>query len=319
MQDAVRVTSLACALVLISLTLCACTSMHETEKLSNPPSLHGPLPLDTAVNAQITEPVDVAKRQYDNYYSAFQAFQEACDRVGQAQVSGAPTCQEHHRYYFEQGIGLVDSYCRVWFRQMDDHSRRLALKRTDHGVLSQLGTALIGIAKLHSDVTAVYGALSTAYTGSLSGAESLFLIAPETKTIEDQVFVHLSQRAVELRATTFVSVPQSQGAIEDYARICTWKHAKSIVEKSVDQARTQVSADGAVEVLAFSENDEGRTLRELWRPGGVTDAAVDKALRAWLSRSGLDISISELIYTEEYAPLRGAAVFEAVKARGEQE
>ncbi|MGY1409371.1 hypothetical protein ACW5EG_07320 [Luteimonas sp. A611] len=319
MQDAVRSIRAVYALLLILLTVCGCTSMHESEELSNPPRIHGPLPQGPELNAHITEPADVAKRQYENYYRAFQTFQTACDRVEHAQTPGAPSCREHHQYYFEQGIGLVDSYCRVWFRQMDDHSRRLALKRTDHGVLSQLGTALIGIAKLHSDVTAVYGALTTAYTGSLSGAESLLLIAPETKTIETQVFAHLSQRAVELRATQFVSVPQSQGAVEDYARICTWKHAKSIVEKSVDRARTQVSADGAVEILAFSENDESRTLRTLWKPGGVTDAAVEKALRDWLSKSGLDISISELIYAEQYAPLRGAAVVEAVKAMGEIE
>src|SRR5690606_27130367 len=249
-------------------------------------------------------------RQVASYYSALEAAEKA---------PRDPNALETYR---DAGIALVNSYCRSWFAQLDDFSRNLSQTRSHHGVLSALGTALIGVGKLDADVTAVYGALNTAYTGALDTAAKSYLFSASSTTVENKVFKHLNDRAKDIRDDSPTEFGQMRNALEAYERICTFKHAAALVEESVKQTETTVDENGAIKTIEFGFDEASDALRVLWKPDGSTiNDDFAQFAKNWLTKNGLPPDVSSVIYDKAQAKTRRGlleAYAESKKRRSEE-
>jgi len=165
--------------LLVILTTAGCANfgskngVHGT--LSNPPRLHD----DISVDAEVR---DAALRQIKSYYATMaRAEMEIAD-------GNPPTGDsEVVKRYMTEGIYLVNSYCLRWFQHLEDFERRSDSSKRDYNVISQLGTTLIGLARLHPDVTALYGAANTAYAGFSNNLVEGLVVAPSSKNVKVKV------------------------------------------------------------------------------------------------------------------------------------
>ncbi len=243
-------------------------------------------------------------RQVQAYYSALQA------------AENNPKDTTALNDYRDAGIALVNSYCRSWFTQLDDSERNLSQKRSHHGVLTALGTALIGVSKLDADVTTVFGALNTAYTGALDSTARNYLFSASSTTVETKVFKHLNGRADEIRANTPSEFGQLRNVLEGYERICTFKHAAALVEQSVHSTETKVDENGAIKAVEFGTDESSFALRVLWIPDGVTvDGEFEKFANKWINCKGFKQSLPTLIYGAPYGDQRRALLADYAKSR----
>lgn len=269
---------------------CASMQPHQRPPLDPQPLLRFQTP-----DEQVAKLAEAAiERQVKAYYTALEA------------AENAPSDSVKLHAYRDSGIALVNSFCRGWFAQLDDYARNLSRTRSHHGILTSLGTALIGVAKLHADVTAVYGALNTAYTGALDSAAKNYLFSASSATVENKVFAHLNQRAALMRGRTYSDFGQVRNALEDYDRICTFKHAHALVEKSVEAARTTVDKDGSI-LISFGMDDASAAFRRERMPGGTgttINAEFEEFAKQWLKREGINVSLTGFQYGAEYASAR---------------
>jgi hypothetical protein len=262
--------------------------------LNNPPRLHDEVSEQMGAKG-------AAERQIKAYYEALEAAEKAPDATKLAK-------------YIDEGIGLVDSHCLRWFQRLDDYERDIQFRGKETNVITQLGTALIGAARLHSDVTTLYGAGTTAVAGLRSNRLEGLVIAPAAKGVKSKVMTVMAQRAGELRAATPASLPQARGQLEAYADLCTYSSAKSLVDKSVDAARPAVSPSGEFRIVSegsFGTDDAKLALRQRWKPDGKNvDRRAEAKLRAWLDQELGEVSITSFLNRASYAPLRSRALNE---------
>jgi hypothetical protein len=174
---------------------------------------------------------------------------------------------------------------------------------------------LIGVAKLHPDVTAVYGAANTAYTGWADNQMQALAIAPSSRGVKNKVMTVMQERAAQIRSRTSApDFPEARHALESYADLCTYTSAKDLVDVSVAAATPEVSPSGQFTVVSnarFAPDRSSALLRKLWKPDGHTiDAGFEKKLRAWLARQKVDASITSFVDGDTFAPLRQRALTE---------
>ena len=265
--------------------------------LANPPRLHDDAAGDAASRA-------AARRQIESYYAAMLRAEQAYGAIPPANDGDAAVTR-----YVAEGIGLVDSYCLRWFQHLEDFERHAGARKKDYNVVSALGTALIGIAKLHPDVTAVYGAANTAYTGWSDNQQQALVIAPSSRGVKNKVMTVMQERAAQIRARPgSIAFPQARQDLESYADLCTYTSAKDLVDVSIAAARPAVSPAGQFTVVsntAFAPDRNSALLRKLWKPDGHTiDSVVQEKLRNWLDAQGVQASITSVMYGEAFAPLR---------------
>lgn len=289
----------AWCLGLTATVLCSgCTTLRGTlgteVPLNNPPRLHD------EVSAQ-KDAKDAAQRQIDAYYAALKAAEQGPDSTKLAK-------------YVDEGIGLVDSHCLRWFQRLDDYERDVQFRGKETNVITQLGTALIGAARLHPDVTTLYGAGTTAVAGLRSNRLEGLVIAPAAKGVKAKVMTVMAQRAGQLRAVPPATLPQARGQLEAYADLCTYSSAKSLVDKSVDAAQPAVSPSGEFRIVSegtFGTDDAKIALRQRWKPrAGITDRKAEAKLQAWLERNAGGVSIPTFLNDAAYASLRSRALNE---------
>ena len=272
--------------------------------LANPPRLHD----DAAADAASRE---AARRQINSYYAAMQRAEQA---YGATPAVAAERNVAVGRYVAE-GIGLVDSYCLRWFEHLEDFERHADARKKDYNVISALGTALIGIAKLHPDVTAVYGAANTAYTGWSDNQQQALVIAPSSRGVKNKVMTVMQERAAQIRARAdSIEFPEARHALESYADLCTYTSAKDLVDVSVAAATPEVSPAGQFTVVStatFAPDQSSALLRKLWKPDGHTiDAKFQTKLREWLAKREVGVSITSFLNGGAFAPLRQRALSE---------
>lgn len=143
--------------------------------------------------------------------------------------------------YVSEGIGLVDAYCRRWFQGLDNTSRLLAYQNKNINVITQLGTALLGLGGASSALVTGYGAANTAYAGASENFNSAFLVAPTASKVKDHIESVLASEAQALRADAAkLQFKEAYTRLERYADLCTHARAKEIVDSALDLTKTQI-------------------------------------------------------------------------------
>lgn len=152
-------------------------------------------------------------------------------------AKAAPTDSAKIEAYVRSGIALVDTSCRHWFNNVADVQRKLEFTESNTNILYQLGTALIGIARTHSDVTAVYGALTSGYISATKNAGAALSIAPNAENVKLLTFDALHQRAAKLNDSNSGQKPSNYddafNALDAYADICTYSEIKRLANGAV--------------------------------------------------------------------------------------
>ena len=189
----------------------------------------------------------------------------------------------------------------------------MAWGQRDFNVMTQLGTALLGVAKLSSDVTAVYGASTSALSGLHANRQEGMLIAPPASDVKTKVLDAMALRSKDLMAENFVYVSQVQVALERYADLCTYQSARRMVSQTLKSAEVEkVTSTGEITVRQpnnFKPDVFSDRLRSAWKPDGKTTSKhFEAALKEFLKERKQDqLSISALMYDNAHAELRQGA------------
>ncbi len=295
---------------------------------SNPPRLHDERSASTAAKA-------AAELQIENYYQALTSalapkgapsVAPSTPRPPASPASAASTPlpspplppvstsqPADFKPLLAQGIGLVDSYCLRWFQRLEEYDQAMAWGQKDFNVITQLGTALLGVAKLSSDVTTLYGASTSALSGLNANRQEGMLIAPPASDVKTKVLDAMTLRSKALMSEDFMYVSQVQVALERYADLCTYQSARRMVSQTLKSAEVEkVSSTGEITVRQpnnFMPDTSTDRLRNAWKPDGKTISKhADAALKEFLKERKQDhLSISELLYDKAHAELRQGA------------
>jgi hypothetical protein len=220
-----------------------CSSFSSNE-LANPAQLHyaAVAPGSTAglVEAKANAAATLVPLRY---YTAMEA----------AQKTGAT--QPGIDAYVNEGISVIDLYCLRWFSKLEDAQRSSQVNDTNRNVITQLGTTVIGLARLHTDVTAAYGAINSSVAGFNANFASAFLAAPNAENLKRLTMDALRSRAVLLKTAGSALYPRTFSEayvqLEKLANQCTHAEVKRLTNKSVD--RSEASADpNTGETILFS-------------------------------------------------------------------
>ncbi|MFT3718813.1 hypothetical protein [Pseudorhodoferax sp.] len=220
-----------------------------------------------------------------------------------------------------EGIGLVDSHCRRWFQRLEDFERQARWRAKDVNVISQLGTALIGLARLNSDVTTAYGAGMATWSGLQDNRLDGLVIAPSTRGVKAKLFKVLEERAAVLREATPEDFVAARSHLEAYSDLCTFSTARDLVDKSVSSAEPKAESTGEIRITQVAgvstvtgvagSDQEQSILLKLWRPDGkAMDKTVDARLDAWLKKAAPQLDVADLLTMKGAAALRRRALAE---------
>jgi hypothetical protein len=220
----------ALSLLLITMLVGACAS-DPARELSNPRALHrfGDLPQSFDPKNLDHRSIEAGRELAIRYYVA----------MDKAKAPGAP--QAAIDEYVAAGIALVEVHCLRWFSAVAEAQRNLQLVDTNRNVISQVGTALIGIGRLHPDVTAVYGVANTAFAGFNANLNNAFLVAPNSESVKRLTMQAVRARAEllagqnsTLRPTRFDT---AYAELEKLGDVCTYSEVKRLTTQSVDQSK----------------------------------------------------------------------------------
>jgi hypothetical protein len=233
------------ALCAISMTGCANIASKKdglAEQL-NPKRIHGAFnETDLAFAAE--------KIPVNDYYAAQKLAQKKYDlSPGQPPTEDAAAIKN----YVYEGVGLVDAYCGRWFRGLDDLSRLLAYQNSNMNVITQLGTAFLGIGGASANFVTGYGAATTAAAGLSNNINTAFFATPTAMKVKghiDSIMKTESKRLKDDANGNKLTFKEAYIGLEQYADLCTHARAKEIVESALDATKTQVTADQKIETVA---------------------------------------------------------------------
>ncbi|MCA0176407.1 MAG: hypothetical protein LCH73_09000 [Proteobacteria bacterium] len=234
--------------------LAGCAGMGLQHELT-PTPLHrqdapgaGELPADAQARSQEEA---LARQSYqasaDVALAYFAALQKAkANPDGKADVAN----------YVRQGVALVQLHCVRWFGRIEARQQRSELDTSNYNVISNLGTALLGLGGASEALTAGYGALGVAWTGFNANIGSAYLAAPNAANVKRLTLDAVDSRAAQLLGTA--PKPQMPAhfadayvALERLAGICTHAEVKRLTNKTVEQSKAEADENGDIKV--FSE------------------------------------------------------------------
>lgn len=234
--------------------LAGCAGMGLQSELT-PAPLHrqdlpgaAELPTDAQARAQQEK---LARQSYEAsaevavaYFKALAAAKDKPD--GKAEVAN----------YVRQGVALVQLHCVRWFGRIEERQQRSELDTSNYNVISNLGTALLGLGGASEALTAGYGALGVAWTGFNANIGSAYLAAPNAANVKRLTLDAVDSRAAQLLGTApKPQVPahfaEAYVALERLAGICTHAEVKRLTNKTVEQSK--VEADDKGDLKVFSE------------------------------------------------------------------
>lgn len=232
---------IAIATLSFSIVLVGCSILDsrkdDTASILNPRKIH--VAYDVHSKAYLAGQIPIA-----DYYASLDLARskyDGKDGTGVTDVSQAD--QRFITNYISEGIGLVDAYCRRWFQGLDDTSRLLAYQNKNVNVITQLGTAFLGIGGATSAFVAGYGAGTTAYAGLAENFNSAFLVAPTASKVKEHIESVMASESSRLRADSgTLSFKEAYSRVERYADLCTHARAKEIVDQALDLTKTQIGA-----------------------------------------------------------------------------
>jgi len=186
-----------------------------------------------------------------DYYSALELARSRYATAGDGTVTSvAKADQEAVKNYVSEGIGVVDAYCYRWFQSLDDTSRLLAYQDKNVNVITQLGTAMLGIGGASSALITGYGATTAAYAGIKENFNSAFLVAPTASKVKEHIVSVMNSESFLLRAhSSSFNFKQAYSRLERYADLCTHARAKEIVDTALDLTKTQIGTNKQVETV----------------------------------------------------------------------
>lgn len=291
--------SLAAAL---AATLAGCAGMGLQQELT-PTPLHrqdlpgaAELPTDAVARAQQEA---LARQSYEAsaevamaYFAALQQARAAPD--DKAKVAG----------YVRQGVALVQLHCQRWFGRIEARQQRSELDTSNYNVISQLGTALLGLGSASPAVMSGYGALNVAWAGVNANIGSAYLAAPNAANVKRLTLDAVDSRAAQLLGTApKPQVPahytDAYVALERLASICTPAEVRRLTNKTVEQAKTEAGENGDIKV--FSEVGQAQVQRVA--PRTELLAAIDA------------LSDDEALAAARLLPGRGTEPVKAILAR----
>lgn len=253
---AARRPAAACSIALLA-ALQGCANTRQA-LLGNPTPLHAAnpaagdpryTPSAADQNAEKSS-LSVATR----YYAALEAAQ------------ASPTEQAAIDRYVAEGVALIELQCLRWFGRLEDAQRNLQVNETNRNVITQLGTTVIGLAKLKPIVTSAYGAVNTTVTGFNANFDSAFLAAPNAENVKRLTLDAIGKRAAALQDAKAEIYPKGFSAaylqLEKLANQCTFAEVKRLTTKTVDQA--QLKADpvtGEAIVFGMATSEQATTLQ----------------------------------------------------------
>jgi hypothetical protein len=213
-------------------------SRDDTAALMNPTKIHTAYSTDS-------DAYKASKIPVDDYYHALQVARTTYATDASGNVTKV-TKADHEAVenYVDEGIGLVDAYCLRWFQRLDDMNRLLDYQNKNVNVITQLGTALLGIGKASSNVISGYGAANTAYAGASENFNSAFLVAPTAARVKDHIQSVMRDEATALRSdAATLDFKQAYTRLEQYADLCTHTRAKAIVDTALDLTKTNLNEE----------------------------------------------------------------------------
>jgi len=269
-----------CRVVLLvgacGLTGCAAYTQRE---LANPTPLHRePSSFSSMADMSATgrpepdrklddESVEASRLIAQRYYAAM------------AKAKADPPVSGAIGEYVNTGTKLVQLHCLRWFGRVAEAQRNMELGNTNRNVISQLGTTLIGIGKLHSDVTTVYGGVNTAIAGLSSNFSSAFLAAPNSESVKRLVMEALRSRAALLTDSSSPIYPKDFSSayleLEKLADTCTHAEVKKMTTETVDKSKATADPNsGEIRITAadlrFQAANESRVNKLLDRVDKLT-------------------------------------------------
>lgn len=218
--------SLLVLIAIYALAISGCAT-GQASKLSGPAPIHQSEQEDPSAISGETgkEAYQAYLDQALSYYKSMKA------------AKAAPSDSAKIESYVRSGITLVDTSCRHWFNSVANAQRKLELTESNTNILYQLGTALIGIARAHSDVTAVYGALTSGYISATKNIGAALSVAPNAENVKQLTFDALHQRAAKLTGGNSTEKPSNYddafNALDAYADICTFSEIKRLANGAV--------------------------------------------------------------------------------------
>lgn len=254
-------------IILSSLVLHGCSTFNQgdTSAITNPRKIH--VSNGSTIKDLKEEVIRAMNRPVNDYYSAMKVAETLYSEGEKTCTDQAQTLVNKNRcyrtakddaiknYVFE-GLGLVDAYCIRWFDRLDDTQRKVDLENANFNVITQLGTAALGLLGASSNSVAGYGAATTARAGLSENYSNAFLLAPNARKIKSHIQeimrdkrdkIETKLKGHELRFKDFYV------ELERYAGICTFSTAREIVNTSLHATESEISAKGRIKTIATEE------------------------------------------------------------------
>ncbi|MEN9869000.1 MAG: hypothetical protein RL748_4590 [Pseudomonadota bacterium] len=231
------------AFATLQLSGCTLVNTRETSSLLNPHKIHEDR------NVLRKDAHRAALIPIEDYYKSLQLAKTTYEGDANAVTEFKMANQKYVVNYVNEGIGLVNSYCRRWFQEIDDTQRLLTLQDKNVNVISALGTALLGIGKANANVITGYGAANVAYTGYSDNINTTFLVAPSTTRVKEHIEVLMNAEAEKLLKETTdnqVNFKQAYTRLERYASFCTHSQARQIVNNALEVTQTELGQNGRI-------------------------------------------------------------------------
>lgn len=186
----------------------------------------------------------LAKKNYDPCFNDGALKDEA--RNGQCEITAS---QERIVNYQEEGIALVDAYCRRWFQSLSERERFFNFEQQNWNVIKQLGTTMLGLGGANSVIVSVYGAVNTANDGLQDSYKNAFFFSPSVSRVKQLVLGGMKEHAAKLRReVSGKTFKQVYTDMEAYADSCTFNSIRAYISDSVMMAELYVGPSGGLEV-----------------------------------------------------------------------
>lgn len=228
-------------LVFIISLISGCSSINsgidQARSLLNPTKIH-------LARNRDSEAYEASEIPVNDYYNALALAKKKYKIQNDSPIGIMETDPMYVKNYIEEGLGLIDTYCLRWFQKIDDLQRLLAYQNKNVNVVTQLGTAALGLGGANSTIVGGYGAINTAYAGLSENFNAAFIVAPTSSKVKRHIEAAMKAEAKSIRdSANTLNFKQAYVRLEKYADFCTYSRAKEIVDASLDLTKTGVNTN----------------------------------------------------------------------------
>jgi len=248
-------------------------SSKQELTLVNPEVLHDAAPLESHTTGAAVS-ASASMIPVTDYYRALllaqTSYGDCFDANGKLKTDAGEACLKHRprnliQNYQEEGIALVDAYCRRWFQLLAERERFFNFEQQNWNVIKQLGTTLLGLGGANSAIVALYGGVNTANDGLQDNYRSAFFFSPSVSKVKQLVLAGMKDYAANLRDSLGnKGFKQVYTELESYADSCTFNSIRTYVSDSVNIATLVVGPSGGLEVRQGVGNNSPEELVSLF-------------------------------------------------------